>query len=218
MAQLILLRHGQSLWNLENRFTGGVDVPLTKVGESEALQAGRVLKTFQIDKVFTSTLKRAIDSADIILKCHGLDTIDRIADSSLNERNYGDLQGLNKEETAQRYGVDQVRLWRRSYTTRPPHGESLEDTAARTLPFFYNVILPDVAHGKNVLVVAHGNSLRSIVMSLDKLTSAEVVDLNIPTGIPLVYEIGDDGSVLSRRYLSVTDTKFAEKSAAAQLH
>jgi len=202
MPKLILLRHGESQWNLENRFTGWVDVPLSPKGEQEAAEAGRLLKNFQIDKLYTSVLKRAIDTASIALAAAGKGDIPTERDQALNERHYGDLQGLNKAETAEKFGDEQVKLWRRSYDVRPPNGESLKDTAARTLPYFEEHVMKDIEDGKNVLVVAHGNSLRSIVMSLDKMNEQQVLELNIPTGIPLVYEFDDNGEIVSKGYLS----------------
>ncbi len=204
MPTLILVRHGESQWNLENRFTGWVDVPLTERGEGEARIAGEHLRGLPIDKVYTSVLQRAINTSKIALQAAGKpDTLPTERDQALNERHYGDLQGLNKAETAEQYGDAQVKIWRRSYDVPPPgeKGESLKDTAARTLPYFRAHILPDLKAGHNVLVVAHGNSLRSIVMELDQLSREQVLELNIPTGIPLVYNIADDGTVIDKHYL-----------------
>lgn len=203
MPKLILLRHGESQWNLENRFTGWVDVPLSPKGEEEAKIAGQYLKELPIDKLYTSVLQRAMNTAKIALDAAGKHDLPTERDQALNERHYGDLQGLNKAETAAQYGDEQVKVWRRSYDVPPPgeKGESLKDTAARTLPYFQSKILPDIKAGKNVLVVAHGNSLRSIVMDLDKLTREQVLELNIPTGVPLVYDFDDNGNVLSHEYL-----------------
>lgn len=201
MPFLTLLRHGQSEWNKSNRFTGDVDVDLTSQGMKEARRAGELLKTIPIDCVFTSELKRSVDSASIAIHSRGESILPTESSSLLNERNYGDLQGLNKSDVAKTYGVEQVMLWRRSYSARPPNGESLEDTARRTLPYFKQRILGEIGRGKNVLVVAHGNSLRTIVMYLDKLTSDQVVLINIPTGIPLVYELSEEGKVLGKQYL-----------------
>src|SRR5579862_2100281 len=171
MSKLILLRHGQSLWNLENRFTGWIDIELTKQGELEAEEAGKKIRLagIRLDQAFTSVLKRAIDTLTICLHAACQEGIPIEYDQALNERHYGDLQGLNKDETAQKFGADQVKIWRRSYDVRPPNGESLEDTAARTLPYFYDKIMPSLKAGKNVLISAHGNSLRAIVMKLDNL-------------------------------------------------
>ncbi len=201
MPTLVLVRHGQSLWNLENRFTGWVDVPLTEKGIAEARRAGELLKAFRFEVAYTSALTRAQETLRLMLEVMGaLPPI--IRDQALNERHYGDLQGLNKEDTAKRYGAEQVKLWRRSYDVPPPNGESLELTAKRTLPFFDRCIAGDLRQGKNVLVVAHGNSNRSIVMQLDELTGEQVVALELATGAPLVYEIGADGAtVKSKRVL-----------------
>lgn len=201
MAKLILLRHGQSTWNLENKFTGWIDVPLTPQGEEEARRAGEHLKGVKIDKAYTSVLNRAIETLNIALKAAGQTDVPTEYDKAINERMYGDLQGLDKAETAKKFGEEQVKLWRRSYDIAPPNGESLKDTAARALPYFHETILPDVKAGKNVLVSAHGNSLRAIVMDLDKLTREEVLELNIPNGVPIVYEIDSDGKVLSKQQL-----------------
>jgi 2,3-bisphosphoglycerate-dependent phosphoglycerate mutase len=198
MAKLILLRHGQSTWNLENRFTGWVNVPLSELGEQEAAEAGKQMRDIQIDVAFTSVLKRAIDTLTIALEAAGQPDVPFTEDAAINERMYGDLQGLNKAETAKQYGDEQVKLWRRSYDIAPPNGESLKDTAARALPYFNAVILPEVKAGKNVLVSAHGNSLRAIVMELDRLTQAEVLELNIPNGVPIIYDIDSEGNVLSK--------------------
>jgi 2,3-bisphosphoglycerate-dependent phosphoglycerate mutase len=201
MPDLILLRHGQSQWNLENRFTGWVDVPLSPRGEEEARSAGEKLRGRKIDKLYTSVLKRAIDTAEIALETAGIGPLPTERDAALNERMYGDLQGKNKAEAAREFGAEQVKLWRRSYDVRPPGGESLADTAARVLPYWERRILPDLRAGKNVLVAAHGNSLRALVMHLDGLTREQVLQLEIPTGVPLLYEIGPDGGVDGKQYL-----------------
>lgn len=198
MPQLVLIRHGQSIWNLENRFTGWVDVPLTKTGEEEARKAASHLKGIEFPVAYTSALRRAQDTLRIIMETLGVD-IPVIRDQALNERHYGDLQGLNKDELREKFGPEQVKIWRRSYDTPPPGGEALKDTAARTLPFFERCIMGDIRQGKNVLVVAHGNSNRSIVMKLDNLSKEEVLELNLETGIPLVYELNAQGEVLSKR-------------------
>lgn len=197
MAKLILVRHGQSLWNLEDRFTGWVDVPLTDLGREEARRAGQKLAGIQIDVAYTSGLTRAQDTLSIICESIGI-SLPTIKDEALNERHYGDLQGLNKARTAEKYGAEQVHIWRRSYDVPPPNGESLEMTAARTLPFFDRCIMGDIAQGKNVLVVAHGNSNRSIVMSLDKMTKEEVLALNLGTAIPVIYDLTAEGEVTSK--------------------
>ena len=201
MAALILLRHGQSQWNLENRFTGWIDVPLSPTGEDEARAAGEKLRGRHIDKLYTSVLRRAVDTATLALEAAGTTVPVTERDAALNERMYGDLQGLNKAEAAKRFGDAQIKLWRRSYDVRPPGGESLADTAARVLPYWESHILPDLRAGRDVLVVAHGNSLRALVMHLDGLSHAEVLELEIPTGAPLLYEFGTDGRITGKRYL-----------------
>jgi len=201
VAKLVLLRHGESQWNLENRFTGWIDVPLSPKGEQEAKAAGQKLAGTKFDRAYTSVLKRAIDTLAIVLEIIGQTGIPIEKDKALNERMYGELQGLNKAETAQKYGEHQVKIWRRSYDVAPPGGESLKDTAARVLPYWEKHIRPHLLAGRNVLVAAHGNSLRALVMQLDQLSQAEVLELNIPTGAPLLYEFDKDGKVLNRRYL-----------------
>lgn len=210
MGKLVLVRHGQSQWNLENRFTGWVDVPLTDQGREEAKKAGEWLKAkgFKFDQAFTSVLQRAQKTLAIILDILGQSTLSVEKDQALNERHYGALQGLNKAETAKKFGEAQVKIWRRSYDVPPPADktefnpegitESLQITAARALPYFYSHILPLVKSGKNILVAAHGNSLRAIVMDLDKLTKAQVLELNLDTGKPIVYDIDSQGRVLSK--------------------
>jgi 2,3-bisphosphoglycerate-dependent phosphoglycerate mutase len=207
MGKLVLVRHGQSQWNLENRFTGWVDVPLSDKGREEAREAGIALKGVHFDCAFTSVLIRAQDTLKIILEQTGQTSLPIENDQALNERHYGALQGLNKKETAAKYGDEQVHIWRRSYDVPPPStktelnpegiSESLKDTAARTLPYFKAKILPLVKAGKTVLVSAHGNSLRSIVMDLEHMTKEQVLELNIPTGIPITYEIDSKGRVIS---------------------
>jgi 2,3-bisphosphoglycerate-dependent phosphoglycerate mutase len=178
-----------------------VDVPLSEKGVAEARRAGQLLEGFRFDVAYTSALSRAQETLRIMLEVMAVQ-LPVIRDQALNERHYGDLQGLNKEDTAKRYGAEQVKLWRRSYDVPPPNGESLELTAKRTLPFFDRCIAGDLRLGKNVLVVAHGNSNRSIVMQLDKLTGQQVVALELATGAPLVYEMGADGAtVKSKRVL-----------------
>jgi len=198
MGTLILIRHGQSQWNLENRFTGWVDIPLTDAGRAEARQGAAVIRHLHIDQAFTSALSRAQETLRIVLETIGQPDVPVEADRALNERHYGDLQGLNKAETAKRFGEQQVRLWRRSYDIAPPGGESLKDTSERTLPYFTSKILPLVTAGRCVLVVAHGNSLRSIVMQLDGLTKDEVTALEIATGPPILYEINQTGRVVTK--------------------
>jgi 2,3-bisphosphoglycerate-dependent phosphoglycerate mutase len=205
MALLVLVRHGESQWNLENRFTGWVDVPLTETGRREARRAGELLRGMRFDRAYTSVLQRASETLDIILEVIGQTDLPIERDAALNERHYGDLQGLNKAETAAKFGAEQVHIWRRSYDVAPPGGESLKDTAARTLPYFERAIVPQLAAGRDVLVVAHGNSLRSIVMHLDRLTKEQVLALNLATGVPIVYDVGydvgPDMSIRSKRIL-----------------
>jgi 2,3-bisphosphoglycerate-dependent phosphoglycerate mutase len=200
MPILALVRHGQSLWNLEDRFTGWVDVPLTAQGRDEALAAGTKLAGYTFDVAYTSTLQRAQNTLALISESMGV-ALPTIRDEALNERHYGDLQGLNKARTAEKYGADQVKIWRRSYDVPPPGGESLEMTAARTLPFFERSILGDIAIGKNVIVVAHGNSNRSIVMKLDGLSKEQVLELNLGTAVPYLYELSPEGAVLGKSVL-----------------
>ncbi len=201
MTTLVLVRHGESQWNLENRFTGWVDVPLTDKGREEARRAGEKIKGIKFDKAYTSVLERANETLTIILKIIDQEKIPIEKDQALNERHYGDLQGLNKAETAKKYGDKQVHIWRRSYDIAPPNGESLKDTAARTLPYFEKKIVPDLKAGKNILIAAHGNSLRSIVMDLDKLTREQVLKLNLGTGIPIIYEFDSKLKILSKKEL-----------------
>jgi len=197
MAKLVLVRHGQSLWNLENRFTGWVDVPLTDKGREEARRAASQLKDIQFAVAYTSMLTRAQETLEIILREIG-QRPPVIRDAAINERHYGDLQGLNKADTAKRYGDDQVKIWRRSYDVAPPNGESLELTAKRTLPFYDRAIGGDLRQGKHVLVVAHGNSNRSIAMQLEQLSREQVVSLELETGVPIVYEIAADGRMTEK--------------------
>ncbi len=203
MAQgtLILVRHGQSQWNLENRFTGWVDVPLSPVGEQEARRAGELLRGYRFDHAFTSALKRAQETLRVILETIGQTNVPVDRDQALNERMYGDLQGLNKDETAQKFGAEQVHIWRRSYDVPPPGGESLKMTGERVLPYYHQHIEPLVLAGKTVLVAAHGNSLRSLVMYLENISEAEIPNLNIPTGIPMRYVLDSSGKVLESGYL-----------------
>jgi 2,3-bisphosphoglycerate-dependent phosphoglycerate mutase len=211
MANLILIRHGESQWNLENRFTGWVDVPLSPKGEQEARAAGEKLKAYKFDEAFCSVLQRAKKTLSIIMQVGGHPPIPTEFNQALNERHYGALQGLNKEETAKKYGKEQVLIWRRSYDVPPPKdktelnpegiSESLKDTAARTLPYWEEKIFPEIIKGKNIIVAAHGNSLRSIVMHLDNLTKEQVLELNIPTGAPLLYVFDKSGKILEHRYL-----------------
>lgn len=195
MSSLILIRHGQSLWNAANRFTGWTDIDLSPKGEEEAVEAGMRLAGTLIDRVHTSDLIRAQRTAEIILKLNEASgDVPTRYDERLNERHYGSLQGLNKVETAEKHGAKQVRIWRRSFDVAPPGGESLEMTAARTIPYFLEEIVPDLERGLNVLVSAHGNSLRSIVMHIEAITPEEIVSLEIPTGVPLFYTYAE-GSI-----------------------
>jgi 2,3-bisphosphoglycerate-dependent phosphoglycerate mutase len=207
MPKLILLRHGQSQWNLENRFTGWEDVDLSPLGEQEARSAGVKLRGMQIDSVYTSALKRAIRTAKLALHEAGHEDMSMTMDDALNERHYGDLQGLNKAEMAEKYGPEQVHIWRRSFSVRPPgdRGESLAMTIQRVLPYYEKHIVNDLREGKNVLIVAHGNSLRSLLYHLDKHTEESIMDVNIPTGVPIVYEMevrDGDLHVVSRAELT----------------
>ncbi|GHG63093.1 2,3-diphosphoglycerate-dependent phosphoglycerate mutase [Comamonas sp. JC664] len=197
MPYLVLVRHGQSLWNQENRFTGSVDVPLTAQGAEEARRAAAGLRKIQFQVAYTSTLVRAYDTLGILLQALQ-QPVPVIRDAALNERSYGDLQGLDKADAARRWGDAQVHVWRRSYAVPPPHGESLEMTAKRVLSFYDRAILGDLRQGKNVLVVAHGNSNRALVMKLDGLTGEQVVGLELPTGLPLIYELSQEGEVRAK--------------------
>jgi 2,3-bisphosphoglycerate-dependent phosphoglycerate mutase len=201
MARLVLLRHGESQWNLENRFTGWVDVPLSARGIEEAKNAGIKLRNFTFDRAFTSVLQRANETLRLVLDAVGQPNIPIEKDKALNERMYGDLQGLNKDETATKYGEAQVKIWRRSYDVRPPGGESLKDTAERTLPYYEQAIKPYLLKGETILVAAHGNSLRALVMQLEQLSREQVLELNIPTGAPLLYEMDETGKIVDHRYL-----------------
>src|SRR5215472_18755182 len=197
---LVLVRHGQSEWNLKNLFTGWRDVDLTDEGVAEALRAGRSLKAqgLRFDVAFTSVLKRAQRTLDIMLKELGQENIPVLRDQALNERDYGDLVGLNKDDARKRWGDEQVLKWRRSYDIAPPGGESLRDTAARVLPYYIKEILPRVLRGERTLVTAHGNSLRALVMVLDRLGPKEIVARELATGVPLVYHLNADTTVANR--------------------
>ena len=242
MHTLVLIRHGESEWNLENRFTGWTDVDLTEKGISEAKSAGRLLREsgFDFDLCYTSYLKRAIHTLN-----HVLDNMDRVwlpvqKSWKLNERHYGALQGLNKSETAEKYGEEQVRIWRRSFDVKPPvldpedkrspklqeqyRGvkpenlpltESLKDTVARVVPYYEKEILPEMRCGKRVLIAAHGNSLRALIMYFEKLTEEEIVSGNVPTGTPLVYRLDDEGKVIEKYYLGDQEAIAAKMKAVA---
>jgi len=197
---LVLVRHGQSDWNLKNLFTGWRDVDLTDKGVAEAHEAGRKLKAqgIKFDVAFTSVLKRAQRTLDLMLTELGQTTIPVFKDQALNERDYGDLVGLNKDDARKKWGEDQVHIWRRSYDVAPPGGESLRDTAARVLPYYIREILPRVLRGERVLVSAHGNSLRALVMVLDKHTPDSITKLNLETGVPMIYRLNADSTVASK--------------------
>lgn len=240
---LLLLRHGQSVWNLENLFTGWTDVGLTEEGEAEARMAGRLMadEGLEPDIMFTSVLKRATETADLTLEEAGWSDIPTKRSWRLNERHYGDLQGLNKEETAEKHGDEQVLMWRRSYDTRPPalepddprhpsHDEiyadvdpgelpateCLADVVDRLLPYWFDEIAPELKAGKTVLIVAHGNSLRALVKHLDQISEEEIVGLNIPTGIPLVYELDDDLEPIQSHYLGDEEAAAAAAEAVGK--
>lgn len=240
---LVLLRHGQSTWNLENIFTGWTDVPLSPKGEEEAVDAGALMMEsgLRFDVVHTSLLCRAIDTASLTLRAMDLGWIPVVRHWRLNERHYGDLQGLNKKATTERYGKEQVHAWRRSYDTPPPSmaltderhpshdprysqlppdvlpaGEHLKDVVDRMLPYWHDSIVPDLALGRTVLVVAHGNSLRAMVKHLDAVPDDEISDLNIPTGIPLHYQLDAHFGVASRQYLGDAGAIEAAADAVAK--
>ena len=240
MFRLVLLRHGQSVWNQENRFTGWTDVDLSEGGRVEARDAGRLMaaEQFEFDVAYTSVLKRAIRTLWIALDEMDLTWIPVHRTWRLNERHYGALQGLNKAETAAQHGEAQVKIWRRSYDIPPPPltgndprhpsherrysdltidelplAESLKDTVARFLPYWHETIAPQIRSGRNVIIAAHGNSLRALVKHLDRVSDQEIVDLNIPTGVPLVYHLNDDLEPLQKFYLG--DPETVKKAAAA---
>ncbi|MFN8433624.1 MAG: 2,3-diphosphoglycerate-dependent phosphoglycerate mutase [Anaerolineales bacterium] len=240
MYKLVLVRHGQSAWNLENRFTGWTDVDLTELGKAEAAEAGKLLNEagFDFDIAYTSVLKRAIKTLGIIQDVMNRDWLPVIRAWQLNERHYGSLQGLNKAETAEKFGEDQVKVWRRSYDVPPPSleltderhpkfdrryasltpeqlpaTESLKITLDRVLPYWNSTLAPEIKAGKRLLVVAHGNSIRALVKYLDNISEAEITELNIPTGLPLVYELDKDLKPIKNYYLG--DPEEAAKKAAA---
>jgi 2,3-bisphosphoglycerate-dependent phosphoglycerate mutase len=240
MYKLVLVRHGQSAWNLENRFTGWTDVDLTELGKAEATQAGKLLKenNFDFDVAYTSVLKRAIKTLGIIQDEMDLNWLPVIRAWQLNERHYGNLQGLNKTEMAEKFGEEQVKIWRRSYDVPPPAleltderhpkfdrryaslsdvqlpaTESLKITLDRVLPYWNSTLAPEIKSGKRVLIVAHGNSIRALVKYLDNVSESEITELNIPTGLPLVYELDKDLKPIKNYYLG--DPEEAAKKAAA---
>ncbi len=240
MKKLVLIRHGESEWNKENRFTGWTDVELSQKGREEARQAGQLLKNqgYSFDKAYTSVLKRANHTLDGVLLELGETDIPVTRSWKLNERHYGALQGLNKAETAAKYGDEQVHEWRRSWDVRPPLldsddkrnpvldplykgvpadelplGESLKDTVCRVVPFFESDIVPEIKAGKNVVVAAHGNSLRALVKFLDHISDDDIAGLDIPTGVPLVYELDDDMNPLRHYYLGDPEVIRAREEA-----
>lgn len=200
---LVLVRHGQSEWNLKNLFTGWRDVDLTEQGIAEAKTAGEKLKSrgLTFDIAFTSALQRAQKTCQHILDVVGQSGLETIRDQALNERDYGELSGLNKDDARKRWGEEQVHVWRRSYATQPPGGESLRDTGARVWPYYMHVMQPHVLRGETVLVAAHGNSLRALIMALDGLSGDEVVALELGTGVPIVYRLNADSTVASKEVL-----------------
>ena len=204
MSHLVLVRHGQSEWNEKNLFTGWRDPDLTAQGIDEAKAAGQALKRqgLVFDLAFTSDLQRAQKTLTLLLAEQGQGNLPTTQNQALNERDYGDLAGLNKDDARKKWGDEQVHIWRRSYDTPPPGGESLKDTGARVLPYYDSDILPHVKTGKNILIAAHGNSLRSLVMRLEGLNSAEILDVNIDTGVPYIYQMGADGAVQDKTILS----------------
>ena len=200
---LVLVRHGQSEWNLKNLFTGWRDVGLTETGLAEARRAGQALaaRGLSFGIAFTSALSRAHHTLDLMLEELGQPGLETTRDQALNERDYGDLTGLNKDDARARWGEEQVHVWRRSYNVAPPGGESLRDTGARVWPYYIHDILPHVMRGERVLVVAHGNSLRALMMALDGLSPEEVVKLELATGVPVLYRLAEDASVAEREAL-----------------
>lgn len=209
MRKLFLVRHGQSQWNLENRFTGWQDIDITELGQREAVAAGQMLKSEDIAVAFTSRLMRAKHTLDIILEQINQKVVPIYRDKALNERSYGKLEGLNKSETIKKYGAEQVHIWRRSFEVAPPGGESLKDTYNRVIPYFETVIAPFLQQQQNVLIVAHGNSLRALIMHLEKLSVEEIVQREIATGEPLVYVFDHQmHAVKLGRMTSKTTTSF----------
>ncbi len=196
MAQLVIIRHGQSQWNLENRFTGWVDVDLSPKGIEEAKKAAEMLKDYKFDMAFTSALQRAQKTLSAILEITGQADIPVTKHEALNERMYGDLQGLDKAETAKKYGDEQVHIWRRSYDVPPPNGESLKDTEARVIPYYKEHIEPLLREGKNIIISAHGNSLRALIMYLENLTPEEILKKELGTARPIVYDLDENAKVL----------------------
>lgn len=201
MAQLVIFRHGQSVWNLENKFTGWVDVELSPKGLDEARLAGLKLKGYQFDYAYASDLKRAQNTLSLALESAEHTPLTPVYHKALNERMYGDLQGLDKADTAKKYGDEQVKIWRRSYDIAPPNGESLKDTAARVIPYFESEIAPKLKAGKNVVIAAHGNSLRALIMHLENMTPEQILEFEIGTAQPRLYELDGELKVLSAKNL-----------------
>jgi len=201
MSKLVIVRHGESEWNKANIFTGWVDVDLTEEGVAEAKKAGELLKDYKFDEAFSSVLLRANRTLDIILKAIGQTDIPITRSEKLNERMYGDLQGKNKDEARAEFGEEQVHIWRRSFDVPPPGGESLKDTLERVTPYFEKEIEPELRKGKNIIITAHGNSLRSLIMKLENIAPENIVGVEIPTGVPKVYELDKDLNVLSAKFL-----------------
>ena len=201
MGKLVIVRHGQSEWNKQNRFTGWIDVDLAEKGVEEARNAGHLLKDIPFDYAFTSALKRAQRTLDIIMGESGQKDIPVKKDQALNERMYGDLQGMNKDEARSKFGEEQVHIWRRSYDVNPPNGESLKDTAARVLPYFKGEIVPLLKKGFNVIISAHGNSLRALIMYLEKISEDDILKVEVPTGKPKLYELDENLNILSSSYI-----------------
>jgi 2,3-bisphosphoglycerate-dependent phosphoglycerate mutase len=201
MSKLVIVRHGQSEWNAQNRFTGWVDVELAPKGIEEAKKAGEKLKGFRFDMAFTSALKRAQNTLAQILEVTGQTDLEVVKNEALNERMYGDLQGMNKDEAREQFGEEQVHVWRRSFDTPPPGGESLKGTADRVLPYFEKVIVPELKAGKDIIIAAHGNSLRALIMHLEQLSPEEILKTEVPTGQPRLYELDGELKVLRAEYL-----------------
>ncbi|MCE9507008.1 MAG: 2,3-bisphosphoglycerate-dependent phosphoglycerate mutase [Alphaproteobacteria bacterium] len=198
MNYLVLLRHGESQWNKENRFTGFTDIDLNETGIAEAKSAGNLLKIIKFDKIYTSTLKRAYRTAEIVMAETGQTALPMVKHNDLRERDYGNLTGLNKDEMRQKFGAEQVHIWRRSYDVAPPGGESLKDVVARVQPYYTAHILPDLKAGKNILLAAHGNSLRAMLIILGENTPENINTAEIATGVPLVYEF-ENGTLKGRK-------------------
>ena len=210
-----MVRHGASIWNLANIFTGWTDVELSEQGKQEAHIAGKKLNNFKFDLAFTSKLKRAIDTLSIILEEIKQTNIPIVEDQALNERHYGNLQGKNKNNTKKEFGEEQVHLWRRSFDIAPPNGESLRDTFERTVPYLKSKILPEIKRGKDIIISAHGNSLRSILMELENISPKDIPHVNIPTGVPYVFEFDENMKVAKKTILDGSDEQ-SDKTRAIQ--